>query len=109
MVLENNEDYQHVGVSSSVTTSQNNSIIDSDQCSMLEELTSMSQKLRRVLLLVGVLESGMLVTIMEVPPTVWVKVMGDGLFLKTREPLRCLGMSFTSFMSGKGITEPEHI
>lgn len=69
----------------------------------------MSQKLRRVLLLVGVLESGVLVTIMEVPPTVWVKVMGDGLFLKTREPLRCRGMSFTSFMSGKGITEPEHI
>lgn len=67
----------------------------------------MSQKLRRVLLLVGVVDSGVPVPVMGVLPTAWFKVMGEGLVLKTREPLRCLGLSFTSFTSGKGINSPE--
>lgn len=69
----------------------------------------MSQKLRRVLLLVGVVDSGVLVPVMGVLPTAWVKVMGEGLVLKTREPLRCLGVSFTSFTSGKSINSPGEI
>lgn len=71
------------------------------------ELTSMSQKLRRVLLPVGVVDSGVLVPAIGVLPADWVKVMGEGLDLNTREPLRCLGLSFTSFTSGKGISRPE--
>lgn len=67
----------------------------------------MSQKLRRVLLLVGVVDSGVMVPVTGVLPTDWVMVMGDGLVLKTREPLRCLGLSFASFTSGKGISSPE--
>lgn len=67
----------------------------------------MSQKLRRVLLLVGVVDSGVLVPVIGVFPTAWVKLMGEGLVLKTREPLRCLGQSFNSFTSGKGIHSPE--
>lgn len=50
----------------------------------------MSQKLLRVLLLVGVVDSGVLVPVMDVLPTACVKVMGEGLLLKTRDPLRCL-------------------
>lgn len=68
----------------------------------------MSQKLRRVLLPVGVVDSGVLVPVMGVLPKAWVKVMGEGLVLKTREPLRCLGLSFTSFTSGKGFNSPEN-
>lgn len=67
----------------------------------------MSQKLRRVLLLVGVVDSGVLVPVMGLLPTDWVMAMGEGLVLKTREPLRCLGLSFASFTSGKGISSPE--
>lgn len=63
----------------------------------------MSQKLRRVLFPVGVVDSGVLTPAMGVLPKAWVKVMGVGLLLYTREPLRCLGLSFTSFNSGKGI------
>lgn len=66
----------------------------------------MSQKLRRVLLPVGVVDSGVLGPVMGALPTAWVKVMGEGLVLKTREPLRCLGLSFTSFTSGNGISRP---
>lgn len=79
----------------------------SESLQPLGELTSMSQKLRRVLFPVGVVDSGVLVPVMEVFPTAWVKVMGEGLLLNTREPLRCLGLSFTSFISGKGINNPE--
>ncbi len=67
----------------------------------------MSQKLRRVILLVGVVDSGVLVPVMGVLPPAWVKMMGEGLVLNTREPLRCLGLSFTSFTSGRGIESPE--
>lgn len=62
----------------------------------------MSQKLLRVLLLVGVVDSGVLVPVMDVFPTACVKVMGEGLLLKTRDPLRCLWLSFTSLTSGNG-------
>lgn len=67
----------------------------------------MSQKLRRVLLPVGVVDSGVLVPVMGTLPKAWVKVMGEGLALKTRVPLRCLGVSFTSFTSGNAINSPE--
>jgi len=67
----------------------------------------MSQKLRRVLLLVGVVDSGVVVPVMGGLPTAWVKVMGAGLVLKTREPLRCLGLSFPSFPSARGVARPE--
>lgn len=67
----------------------------------------MSQKLRRVLLPVGVVDSGVLLPVMGAPPTAWIKLIGDGLVLKTLEPLRCLGLSFTSLASGKGISSPE--
>lgn len=74
-----------------------------------ESHTSMSQKLRRVLLLVGVVESGVLLPVMAAPPPAGLKVIWDGLCLKTREPLRCLGLSFTSLSSGKGVIKPEDI
>lgn len=74
---------------------------------LLEELTSMSQKLLRVLLPVGVVDSGVLVPVTGMPPTVWIRVIGEGLDLKTREPLRCLGLSFTSFTSGTGFNSPK--
>lgn len=67
----------------------------------------MSQKLRRVLLPVGVVDSGVPVCVTGVPPTAWIKLIGEGLVLKALEPLRCLGLSFTSFTSGKGISSPE--
>lgn len=67
----------------------------------------MSQKLRLVLLLVGVVDSGVLLPATVVLPTVWDKLMGEGLLLKTREPLRCLWLSFTSLASGKDICSPE--
>ena len=67
----------------------------------------MSQKLRRVLLLVGVVDSGVLVPGRGLLPPAWVRVMGEGLLLKTREPLRCRGLSFTSFTSGSGTNCPE--
>lgn len=63
----------------------------------------MSQKLRRELLPVGVVESGVLEAGSGELPTAWGKVIGAGLVLKTREPLRCLGLSFTSFTSGKEV------
>lgn len=66
----------------------------------------MSQKLRRVLLPVGVVDSGVVTPAMGVVPTAWVKVMGEGQVLKTREPLRCLGLSFTSFTSDSGFNRP---
>lgn len=66
-----------------------------------DKLTSKSQKLRRVLLLVGVVDSGVLLPVAAAPPVAWDKLMGDGLLLKTREPLRCLGTSLTSLTSGK--------
>lgn len=69
----------------------------------------MSQKLRRVLLLVGVVDSGVLVPVTGGPPAPWTKVMGAGLLLKTLDPLRCLGLSFTSFTSGKDVICPENI
>lgn len=72
-------------------------------------LTSMSQKLRRVLLLVGVVESGVLVPVVELLPEGWLKVMGEGLLLNTREPVRCLGLSFNSLTSDNGINSPKHI
>lgn len=66
----------------------------------------MSQKLRRVLLPVGVVDSGVQTPVRVVLPPAWVKVIGEGLLLKTREPLRCLWLSFTSFISAKGINRP---
>lgn len=73
----------------------------------LETLTSISQKLRRVLLLVGVVDSGVLGPAIWVLPTVWVKVIEEGHVLKTREPLRCLVLSFTSFASGRVLSRPK--
>lgn len=67
----------------------------------------MSQKLRRVLLPVGVVDSGVMEPVMGPLAAACVKVIGEGLLLKTREPLRCLGVSFTSFTSGKGTSSPE--
>lgn len=64
----------------------------------------MSQKLRRVLLLVGVVDSPVLPPITGAPPAAWLKEIWDGLCLKTREPLRCLGLSLTSFSSAGGLT-----
>lgn len=66
----------------------------------------MSQKLRRVLLLVGVVDSGVLIPVTGTLPTAGVRVMGEGLDFKTREPLRCLGLSFTSF-TGRGVARPD--
>lgn len=74
----------------------------------LEELTSMSQKLRRLLLVVGVVDSVVPLPVMVVLPTAWVKATEERLFLKTREPLCCLGLSFTSFTSGNKISSPEN-
>ena len=69
----------------------------------------MSQKLRRVLLLVGVVDSGVLVPVTGVALPAGIKVIGEGLVLKTREPLRCLGLSFTSFTSGKDTSCPTDV
>lgn len=68
-----------------------------------DKLTSKSQKLRRVLLLVGVVDSGVLPPVAAAPPVVWDKLMGDGLLLKTREPLRCRRTSLTSRTSEEEI------
>lgn len=59
-------------------------------------------------MLVGVVDSSVVVPVIEVIPTAWVKVIGDGLVLMTRELLHCLGLSFTSFTSGKGMSSPEN-
>lgn len=67
--------------------------------------TSMSQKLRRVFLLVGVVDSGVLVPVTGEPPT-WVMLMGEGLLPKTLGPLHCRGLAFTSFISDEQITCP---
>lgn len=40
------------------------------------------------------------------PPPAWVRVVWDGLVLKTREPLRCLGLSLDSLTSGRGLIKP---
>lgn len=74
-----------------------------------DKLTSRSQKLRRVLLLVGVVDSGVLLPVAVAPPAVWDKLIGDGLLLKTREPLRCLGTSLTSLTSGEETKGPKGI
>lgn len=69
--------------------------------------TSMSQKLRRVLLLVGVVDSAVLPPTIGGAPAAWFRKTWDGLCLKTREPLRCLGLSLASFSSGRGLVKPE--
>lgn len=71
-----------------------------------ERNTSISQKLRRVLLLVGVVDSPGLPPDVAVPAPAWVRVVWDGLVLKTREPLRCLGLSLGSLTSGGGLIKP---
>ena len=63
--------------------------------------TSISQKLRRPLLLVGVVDSGVLLPGVGVPPWAWGRMMGEGLFLDTRALMRCVSLS--SFVSGEGL------
>lgn len=58
-------------------------------------------------MLVGVVDSGVLLPVAVAPPAAWDKLMGDGLFLKTREPLRCLGTSLTSLTSGEEMQCPK--
>lgn len=69
----------------------------------------MPQKLRRVVLLVGVVESGVVLPPTGAPPAGCIRVMGAGLLLKTLEPLRVLPLSFSSFPSGVDSSAPgEH-
>lgn len=72
---------------------------------MFDKLTRISQKLRREILLVGVVDSGVLVPISGLTPAEWIKVIGEGLLLKIREPLLCLGLSF---FSNKDVPCPEN-
>lgn len=58
-------------------------------------------------MLVGVVDSGVLLPAAAEIPAAWDKLMGDGLFLKTREPLRCLGASLGSLTSGEEMQGPE--
>lgn len=60
-----------------------------------------------MLLPVGVVDSAALLPVVGAPPGAWLKVIGEGLCLKTREPLRCRGLSLASFSSGGGLVEPE--
>lgn len=55
----------------------------------------------------GVVDSGVLVPVVGVVAGAGIRVMGDGLFLNTREPLRCRGLSLTSLTSDGGLTRPK--
>ena len=52
-------------------------------------------------MLVGVVDSGVLLPGVGVPPGAWGRTMGEGLFLDMRELPR--GVSFSSLVSGEGL------
>lgn len=61
-----------------------------------------------MLLLVGVVDSAAVPPpVVGAPPAAdWPREIWDGLCLKTREPLRCLGPSLSSLCSAGGLLEP---
>lgn len=66
-------------------------------------LLSISQKLRRVVLPVGVLDSGVLGPVLGlVPEGGGIRVKGEGLFLTLLEPLQDIKLSLNSFTSNGG-------